>query len=325
MDTDYIDSSYTGAAEYVETVKRHKGKIIAAIVVAVIVIIIIIVVIMLVKNKSTFAGFAAKYRGIDSYQNVDPIANFYYQNRELRKRAEMGTITIEEAYYIYKSFYNNPNVQNVPVDIMNEVQRIVMFIESGRDFTIPETTDFKTLMMAIINMDRLLVQYLDSLKLSKNTLGGTDPHQEKVYNDYLKVNSLGTGYIEGVLDAIDVAGLNGNDTNRARKMAQDIKEEIGIQLQMGQSDPVRYNQYTYDYSNKISEPGMFASGKSAEELYRDKRFPGTYERKILRDEPTIAPDKDYKDPNVPRPGIIGRVADDPYHYDIHAKNFVRSF
>lgn len=303
-----------------------KPLIIGVAVLGIIIAIIILVILVVVFKKyfpssGNFAGFCAKLRGLDSYMDVDPLANFFFQNRELRKKLEMGTIQIDEVYYIYKSFVNHPKLQNVPVDILREAAVMVSFMESSRDFTIPDTTDFRTLGMAIIGMDRLLVTYLDSLKIGKNKVGGTDSNQEKVFNDYQRVNSLGTGYVEGVLNNIDIDGYYGPDKKAAQKMKEDISEQIGLQLQMDRADPLKY-----EYQNSLSD-NMDRSGKykTAQELYIDKRFPGTAERRQIRDEPIYKPEKDYKDPNVPRPGIIGKIADVPYHYDIHAKNYVRSY
>jgi hypothetical protein len=310
-----------------------KYGLIASITLGVVIVLslIIFMVIYLIFKKvmspsGTFAGFGTKYRGLDSGLNVDPLVAFFYQNRELRKKVDTGTVQIDEVYFTYKSFINKSDLQNVPVDIMKEATAMVMLMESGRDFTSPETTSFRSLGMAITGMDRLVVTYLESLKIAKNKVGGTDPNQEKVFQDYMKVNTVNTGYVEGVLNAVDMDGFCGNDSNAAERMKSDLREQVGLQLQMDRADPIRYEQSQYDYQNGLSD-SMAHSGKmkTAGELYKDKRFPGTAERRQIRDEPTYPSEKDYKDPNVPRPGIIGKVADVPYHYDVHAKNYTRSF
>ncbi len=304
--------------------KKYIGYGIGALVALVVIALLIFVVFKMLPQSGTFAGFGAKYRGLDPYMNVDPLVRFYYANRELRKKVETGTVIIDEVYFIYKQFINSPHLENVPVDVMKEATNAVAFMESGRDFSIPESVDFKPLGMAIIGMDRLLSTYLDGLKLSKSTVGGTDPNKEKVYSDYLKVASLNTGYIDGILNNVDIDQIYGDDKKRAQEVKDDLIEQVGINLQLTQADPVRYAQNEYEYQNKLAD-NMSGKYKSAKEMYIDKRFPGTFERRQIRDEPTYKPEKDYKDPNVPRPGIIGKVADNPYHYDVHAKNYVRSF
>lgn len=298
------------------------GVLVALLIIA----LVVFVAYKMLPKSGAFAGFASKYRGIDPYMNVDPIVRFYYANRELRKKVETGTIIIDELYFIYKQFINSTNLENVPVSIIQEATRMVAFMESGRDFSIPESVDFKPLGMAVIGMDRLLSTYLDSLKIAKNKVGGTDPNQEKVYDDYMRVASLNNGYIDGILSSIDIDQIYGDDKKRAQEVRDDLVEQVGLQLQLTQADPVRYAQNEYEYQNNLSENmNKNSKFKSAKELYKDRRFPGTFERRQIRDEPTYKPEKDYKDPNVPRPGIIGKVADNPYHYDVHAKNYVRSF
>jgi len=299
--------------------------VIAIIIIAVFVIIGYFILKKIWPTSGEFAGFASKYRGLDPYMDVDPLVKFYYANRELRKKFEMGTIIIDEVYFIYKQFLNSPDVQNVPVSIMSETAKTVQFMESGREFYSPESVDFKPLGLAITNMDRLLTSYLDSLKYSKNKVGGTDSQQEKLYSDYLKVGTVGSGYIDGVLNGIELDSYFGNDTKRSQEAKEDLVEQIGLQLQLTQADPVRYAQNEHDYDNKLSESMHGGKMQSAAEKYIDKRFPGTFERRQITDEPAFRYEKDPKDPNVPRLGIIGKVPDVPYHYDVHAKNYIRSF
>lgn len=292
----------------------------------VVVLFVLIAVLGVSPNSGSFAGFGERgYRSLDPGISVHPLVEFYYKNRELRKQVETGVAQIESVYITYKSFVNAQGLEQVPKAIMLEAAKMVSFMEDGRDFTIPDTNDFKSLGMAIISMDRLLVSYLDSLKVSKDKLGGTDPAQERIHQDYMRVGSLGTGYIDNVLNNIDIDGMYGDDTKGAERVKADIREQIGIQLQMGQSDPLRYAESDYSYQNSLND-GMSTKGMiSAREKYKDRRFPGTFERRQILDEPVYKPEKDYKDPNVPRPGIIGKIADVPYHYDIYAKNYIRSF
>lgn len=302
---------------------------IAIAVVCIVILLIAIFVVMAFKKwgpkTGTFAGFSAKYRGIDSYQNVDPLVNFFYQNRELRKSVESGQLSIENVYIIYKSFYNNKNLQNVPMPIMKEVENLVKYMEVGKDFSSIQSPDAKTLVMGITNMDRLLTQFLESLSLTKDTVGGTNTAQEKLHNDYMSVNNISSGYVQQAMEASGVT-VGASSERMASKIDSDIREEIGLQLQIGQSDVLRYMQSADEYQNKLSGD-MKNTGLSAAEYYskHDKRFPGSYERNVVLDEPITMPDKNYKNPSVPRPGIIGKIADDPYHYDVHAKNFIRSY
>lgn len=304
-------------------------KTIGIIIVVVLIILLVGAAIILIWKKwpssGAFAGFASKYRGLDPYMDVDPMVKFYYANRELRKKFETGTIIIDEVYFIYKQFLNAPNIENVPVSIMSEVAKAVQFMESGREFYSAESVDFKPLGLAITNMDRLLTTYLDSLKYSKNKVGGTDSQQEKLYSDYLKVGTIGNGYIDGVINGIELDSYFGNDSRRAKEAKEDLVEQIGLQMQMTQADPVRYMQNENAYGDKLSESMGGGKMMSAAEKYVDKRFPGTFERRQITDEPAFKYEKDPKDPNVPRLGIIGKVPDVPYHYDVHAKNYVRSF
>ena len=305
--------------------KKYIGYGIAIVIVVILIVFVGGLVLYSLPKSGAFAGFTSKYRGLDPYLDVDPIVRFFYANRELRKKVETGTVIIDEVYFIYKQFVNSPNLENVPIDILKEASRMTAFMESGRDFSGPESVDFRPLGQGIIGMDRLLSTYLDSLKLTKNKVGGTDPNEEKVYSDFIKIGGLRGGYIDGVLGSLDIDQMYGNDTKRAREVKEDLVEQVGLQLQLTQADPVRYEQNEYEYQNNLAE-GLNKDGKfkSAGTLYIDKRFPGTFERRQIRDEPTYQPDKNYKDPNVPRPGIIGRVSDNPYHYDIHAKNYIRS-
>jgi hypothetical protein len=311
---------------------KHKSGITKAVIALIVVVVIILLIVggvLLFKHfwpsSGAFAGFASKYRGLDPYMNVDPLVKFYYANRELRTKFEMGTIIIDEVYYIYKQFINSPSIENVPVSVMSEAAKTVQFMESGREFYSPESVDFKPLGLAIVNMDRMLTSYLDSLKYSKNKVGGTDSQQEKLYSDYLKVGNTGSGYIDGVLNGVELESFYGNDTGRAQAAKEDLVEQIGLQLQLTQADPVRYMQNEHAYENKLSESMHGGKMQSAAEKYVDKRFPGTFERRQISDEPSFKYEKDPKDPNVPRLGIIGKVPDVPYHYDVHAKNYVRSF
>lgn len=296
-----------------------------ALVVIVIIVVILIIIVFLIKKFMPKTGTFAGFRGMSPYMNVDPLVKFYFENRELRKKVDMGTIQIDETYLVYKSFINSPGLQNVPIDILREATTLVAFMESGREFSSPETPDFKPLGMGIINMDRLLVTYLDSLKISKNKVGGTDSSQEKVFHDYMRVNSIGTGYLEGALSAIDVDGFYGSDVRSANTMKEQMTEEIGIQLQYGNADPIRYEQDAHEYENSLADHmGKSGTVKPPNFGKIDRRFPGTSERRQIRDEPTYPVEKNFKAPNVPRPGMIGRVSDNPYHYDTHAHNYVRT-
>lgn len=280
------------------------GKTCGFIFVAVLILLLVGVSLLIwwMKKPSTgnFAGFASKYRGYDPYMNVDPLVKFYYANRELRTKFESGTIIIDEVYFIYKQFLNSSNLENVPIPIMSEVAKTVQFMESGREFYSPESVDFKPLGLALINMDRMLVSFLDSLKYSKNKVGGTDSQQEKLYSDYLKVGTIGNGYIEGVSKAVELDSFYGNDTKRAKEAKEDLVEQIGLQLQMTQADPIRYAQNEYAYGDKLNESMGGGKMQSAAEKYIDRRFPGTYERRQITDEPAFKYEKDPKDPNVPR-------------------------
>lgn len=304
--------------------KTHIGIAVGAIVIiSIFLFIVLFVIFRMTPNSGTFAGFGEKgYRSLGPGIDVHPIVEFYYKNRELRKKIQEGTAQIEAIYITYKSFVNADGLDQVPTEIMKYAMTAVSFMEQGGDFSIPDTPEFRRLGMFIVNMDRTIVSYLDSLKFSKSKVGGTDPNQERVYNDYIKVGSVKSGIADNMIENLEIDKFFGDDTRKAEEFKDTMREQIGLQLQMGQSDPLRYAENDFSYQENLNSN---MKGMSAGEKYRDKRFPGTYERRQISDGPIRPLEKNYRDPNVPRLGIIGRTADVPYEYDVHAKNFVRSY
>lgn len=304
-----------------------KSTKIGGLVVVIVFIIFIVLYFVFFGKKGTFATFGDKaYRGISSYKNVTPFVNFYKQNQQIRDRWEFGTLQISEVYIPYKKFYNSKNVEDVPVVIMEEIGNAVAFMESGQDFTNLSTEPFQRLGITIINMDRLMTQYFESLSISKDKMGGRDINASKSFDDYVKVNQQENGFIKTFLDSAMLEHYATNDKNAA-KFREDVTSDLVMSSLMNSTDPRANHMMENDYQNYWDDKHAGSRYKSAKAVYDsiDKRFPGTFERRVLDDEPFPTYEKDPKDPNVPRPGIIGRVSDQPYAYDIYAKNYIRSF
>jgi hypothetical protein len=296
----------------------------------VIIVIIVFIIMMLIKffpNSGTFSGFAA-YKNIDSYLNVDPFINFYKQNSILTDEWYNGSITIDKVSYVYMAFLKlvkEGKVNNAPTKIVEEIKYVASFIATGQEFDTPSTVAFKELGQAIVNINRLCILYLEGLKFSKDKLGGSDPGASKLYDDYQKVEAAEDGYVKQFLVNAQVEHWASNDS-QAKQFQQDLAEDLVISSALNNTDPREQMNMEHGYQQYWDDMHSNGKYKSAQGVYDaiDKRFPGTFDRKILSDESVVDYDPNPKNPNVPRPGILGHTPDQPYTNDPYINNFYRA-
>jgi hypothetical protein len=306
-------------------------KIGVAAIIIVVIIIIVLFLFWLAKKylpmSGSFAGFGAEYKNIGPYADVDPFVRFMVQNGLLADEYRAGTITIDKVSVVYGDFLSRVKagqVDNAPMKIVKEVQGIMGYIATGQDFTIISAEPFRLVGQAIINIDRLCKAYASQLPFYKDKVGGTDPNTSKIYDDYIKANEAKDGYIQQFLNSAQLEEFATN-SSKAAKYKEDVTEDLVISSMLDNVDPRdnKEHQYQEFWDDKHSGGSHLSSKMVYDKI--DKRYPGTYDRRILEDEPYSEYEKDPKDPNVPRPGIIGKVADEPYHYDRRAGVWYRQY
>lgn len=297
---------------------KHVG---VGVLVVILVIAIIIFVIWLAMKylpiSGTFAGFASEYKNIGPYENVDPFVRFMVQNGLLADEYRAGTITIDKVSVVYGDFLKmvkEGKVDNAPIKIVKQVQKVIGYMATGQDFTVVTAEPFRLVGQAIINIDRLCKVYASQLPYYKDKVGGSDPNVSKVYDDYIRVNQAKDGRVQQFLNSAQLEEFATN-SSKAAKYREDATEDLVISSMLDNVDPRDDKSHQYqDYWDDKHTGGTHISSKAVYDKM-DKRYPGTYDRKILADDDYSPYEKDPKDPNVPRPGILGRVADEPYHHD----------
>lgn len=298
-----------------------KYGVIAVIIVAIVILLLVVVVYLWRKFGPTigsFAGFGAEYKNIGSYQDLDPFIEFVAKNRYLAEEFNTGTLTIDKVSVVYGDFLTQVRegkVDNAPLSIVEAAQKVMGYMATGQDFTSVKNEPFILVGQGIVNIDRLCQTYLHNLRLHKDKVGGTDPNAAKLYDDYIKSNRAKEGYVQQFLNNAQVEEFSSNPT-QAEKYRQDVSEDLVFSSMLNNTDP-REKMREYDYQDHWDDVHARTKHMAPKQVYDriDKRYPGPYDRRFLDDEPYSPYDKDAKDPNVPRPGILGKVADEPYHYD----------
>lgn len=290
-------------------------------IVGLIVLFVLVFIIWLVSKKlpisGTFAGFAAEYKNIGPYENVDPFVRFMVQNKLLADEYRAGTITIDKVSVVYGEFLKmvkEGKVDNAPVKIVKQVQKVMGYMATGQDFTVVTAEPFRLVGQAIINIDRLCQVYASQLPFYKDKVGGSDPNISKVYDDYIKANQAKDGRIQQFLNSAQLEEFATN-SSKAAQYREDATEDLVLSSMLNNIDP--RDDKAHQYQELWDDRHAGGSHISAKAVYDkiDKRYPGTYDRKILSDDDYSPYEKEPKDPNVPRPGIIGRVPDEQYHHD----------
>lgn len=292
---------------------------IGAIVVAVILLLVLAIWFIMkhLPMSGSFAGFAAEYKNIGPYENVDPFVRFMVQNGLLADEYRAGTITIDKVSIVYGDFLKMVKagkVDNAPTKIVKDVQQVVGFMATGQDFTSVNSEAFKMVGQGIISIDRLCKTYASQLPYYKDKVGGSDPNTSKVYDDYIKANDAKDGRIQQFLNSAQLEEFATN-SSKAAKYREDATEDLVISSMLDNIDPRddRGQQYQEMWDDRHTG-GSHISAKAVYDKI-DRRYPGTYDRKILSDDDYSPYEKEPKDPNVPRPGILGRVPDEQYHHD----------
>lgn len=314
-----------------DTKKLLKYSTIALVAVIVLLFIVIVVYIIYKKVLPTtgkFAGFSA-YKNLASYSDADkdPFAKFYTQNKLLADEFRTGSLTIDKVTIVYSEFLDaahNGKADNAPVTIVEQIQDLFGFIATGQDFTTVKTEAMVMVGQGIISINRLCDSYFSQLPMFKNKLGGTDAAASKLYDDYIKAGTPRDGQIQEYLTHARVEDYSSNDATAAR-YRQDIAEDLVISSALDNTDP-RNVMREGDYQEYWDTKHAGTKHESPKAVYDriDKRYPGTYDRRYLDDEPYAPWEESPKDPNVPRPGIIGRVPDIQYHYDRQAGIYHRN-
>lgn len=302
--------------------------LIAVVVIIIIAILLYIIATRLLPKTGKFAGFAA-YKNLASYSEADrdPFAAFCSANALLADEYGRGTLTIDKVSVVYLRFLSSAEkgkADNAPVKIVEEIQKLVGYIGTGQDFTSPLGEGMIYVGMGVLNIHRLCQSYMNQLPLFKDKLGGSDPAATKLHNDYIQAGKPRDGYISQFLDTARVEEYSSN-TTKAAQYREDVATDLVISSMLDNTDPrntMREGNYQEYWDDKHSGTKHMAPKQVYDRI--DKRYPGTFDRRILEDDPYTPYEKNPKDPNVPRLGIIGKVPDYPYHYDLQNGVYTRT-
>lgn len=308
---------------------KYSGIFVAVLVIIIVICILIYIIATKVWPKTgTFAGFAA-YKNLASYSEADrdPFAAFCSANALLADEYGRGTLTIDKVSMVYFKFLSAAeagHADNAPVEIVKNIQDLVGYIGTAQDFTSPLGEGMTNVGMGVLNIHRRCQNYMNQLPLFKDKLGGSDPAATKLHNDYINSGKPRDGYINQFLDTAKVEEYSSN-TSKAAQYREDVATDLAISSMLDNTDPrnvMREHDYQEYWDNKHAGTKHLAPKQVYEKI--DKKYPGTYDRRYLEDDPYTPWEKNPKDPNVPRPGIIGKVPDYPYHYDLQNGIYTRT-